>query len=298
MQYRCSDLGIDDISLRCSLFSSLVQPVLSYGCEIWGLENPTTWECMSSVHHLFMKRALHVRKSTPNDAIMCELGQTPLHLVWRKLLLRFVGRLVDLPGHRLVKKAFEQAQQSCTPWFQKMSNWLHDHSFQGLLSNGAFSFSNARDTLRDTWFSQVCQSASTKVQCFIDNMHFDSDKMAPYLLARPSPALFSLIKFRLGAHWLRVETDRWLASKPPRDRRICQHCHMQAVEDEQHFLFDCPLYKTIREQYAFLFGQDQGSIRLFLERNADQMSSFAQYIHLCFQARMSDESHLAPQPGL
>ena len=73
---------------------------------------------------------------------------------------------------------------------------------------------------------------------------------------------------------------------------------MQAVEDEQHFLFDCPLYKTIREQYAFLFGQDQGSIRLFLERNADQMSSFAQYIHLCFQARMSDESHLAPQPGL
>lgn len=50
---------------------------------------------------------------------------------------------------------------------------------------------------------------------------------------------------------------------------------MQAVEDEQHFLFDCPLYKTVREQYAFLFGHDQGSIRLVLERNDDQMSLFA-----------------------
>ena len=66
-----------------------------------------------------MKRALHVRKSTPNDAVMCELGQTPLHLFWRKLLLRFVGWLLDLPGHRLVKKAFEQAQQSFTPLVSK-----------------------------------------------------------------------------------------------------------------------------------------------------------------------------------
>ena len=155
MQYRCSDLGIDEISLRCSLFSSRVQPVLSYGCEIWGLEHANSWECMSSVHHVFLKRTSHVRKSTPTEAVMCELGQMPLHLFWRKLLLRFVGRVVDLPGNRLVKKAFMQAQQSCTPWFQKMSSWLHENSFQGLLSDGTFSFSTALTSLRDTWVSQV-----------------------------------------------------------------------------------------------------------------------------------------------
>ena len=272
MQYRCSDLGIDDIGLRCSLFSSLVQPVLSYGCEIWGLEHANSWECMSSVHHLFLKRTLHVRKSPPTEAVMCELDQMPLHLFWRKLLLRFVVRVVDLPGSRLVKKAFMQAQQSCTPWFQNMSSWLHDNGFQGLLSDGTFSFSTALTSLRDTWVSQVYQSTSTKVQYFIDTMHFDSDNMATYLQARPSPALFSLIKFRLGAHWLRGETDRGLLS--PRDKRICQHCHMQAVEDEQHFLFDCPLYTQIREQHEFLSGLDHGSIRLFLERNAAQMSVY------------------------
>ncbi len=38
-------------------------------------------------------------------------------------------------------------------------------------------------------------------------------------------------------HSLRVETDRWLRPKPPREQRVCRHCPMQAVEDEQHFLF-------------------------------------------------------------
>ena len=33
MQYWCPDLGIDDIGLSCSLFSPLVQPVLSMGVK-------------------------------------------------------------------------------------------------------------------------------------------------------------------------------------------------------------------------------------------------------------------------
>ncbi|KAA6424585.1 MAG: hypothetical protein FRX49_05794 [Trebouxia sp. A1-2] len=171
-------------------------------------------------------------------------------------------------------------------------------AIKGLLANGTFSVSHAMTTLRDKWFTKICQSDNTKVKCFIDNMFFDSDHMVPYLLSRPYPALFALIKFRLGSHWLRIETDRWLPVKPPKDQRICRHCDMNAVEDEQHFLFHCPLYNNIREQHTTLFGSEQGSIRLFLERSADQMSLVAHYFHLCFQARMSDESHLAPHPGL
>ena len=63
---------------------------------------------------MFMKRTLHVRKSTPSAVVMCELGQVPWHVFWHEMLLKYVGRLVDLPGERLVKKAFAQAQQSST----------------------------------------------------------------------------------------------------------------------------------------------------------------------------------------
>ena len=104
------------------------------------------------------------------------------------------------------------------------------------------------------------------------------------------------------SHTLRVETDRWLIPKPPREQPVCRHCTMQAIEDEQHFLFDCPIYSIIRgqHQYFSLFGPNyqQRNIRLFFEQNAHQLDFVAHHIHLCFQARMSDESHLAPHPRL
>lgn len=76
-------------------------------------------------------------------------------------------------------------------------------------------------------------------------------------------------------------------------------CHMHALEDEQHFLFDCSLFAAVREQHRFLFGHNQGSIRSLVERNADQMHSVARNAHLCFHAQvsvvmMSGESRLAP----
>ena len=73
---------------------------------------------------------------------------------------------------------------------------------------------------------------------------------------------------------------------------------MNAVENEQHFCFIALLIQASGQQHNALFGPHQGSIRLFLERNSDQMPLVAHYIHLCFQARMSNESHLAPQHGL
>ena len=301
MQYRCSDLGIHDIGMRCSLFSSLVQPVLSYGCEIWGLENPHTLSCMTSVHNMFMKRSLHVRRSTPDDIVLCELGQVPLNLFWQKMILNYVARLVELPNDRLVKKAFTHANAVKTRWFQLVFSWLHNHNFQSILAEGTFSVSSAVDILRDNWLSSVCQSSTRKVSFYVDNMFFDSDHMASYLGALPPSApLFALIKFRLGAHVLRIETDRWLVPTPPRESRICCHCAMQAVEDEQHFLFDCPFYSVIRGQHFSLFGSafHQRDIRLFFEANTDQLPLVARHIHLCFQARKSDESHLAPYPGL
>ena len=136
-------------------------------------------------------------------------------------------------------------------------------------------------------------------------MFFDYDRIAEYLTSlRPSAPLFALIKFRLGAHTLCVETDRWLIPKPPREQRVCRHCTMQAIEDEQHFLFDCPFYSIIRGQHFSLFGPNyqQRDIRLFFAQNALQLGFVAHHIHLCFQAGMSDESpslgceYLAPHP--
>ena len=110
---------------------------------------------------------------------------------------------------------------------------------------------------------------SFKGQLVHGQRFFDSNVMASYLCdIRPSASLFSLSKFRLGGHSLRVDTDRWLRPKPPREQCICRHRSMQAVEDEQHFLSDCPLHSIIRGQHFSLLGSNyqQRDIRLFLNR--------------------------------
>jgi hypothetical protein len=43
-------------------------------------------------------------------------------------------------------------------------------------------------------------------------------------------------QFRVGSHRLRVETDHQI----DRSDRICQLCHLQEVETEEHFIFSLP----------------------------------------------------------
>ena len=77
---------------------------------------------------------------------------------------------------------------------------------------------------------------------------------------------------------------------------------MQAIADEQHLYFDCPFDSTIRGQLLSLFGPNyqQRDIRLLSEQilNTYQLGLMAHHIHLCYQARMSNESYLAPHPRL
>jgi len=66
-----------------------------------------------------------------------------------------------------------------------------------------------------------------------------------------------LSRFRCGCHDLhdfQVDTRRWAGTE--RKDRLCQVCHsLQDVEDEQHFVFDCPAYSHIRNKHAKKFQQ-------------------------------------------
>ena len=82
---------------------------------------------------------------------------------------------------------------------------------------------------------------------------------------------------------------------------------MGPVEDEQHLLFDCPFYASIRGQHHCLFRNPfhQRDICLFFEANSGHVVLVALHVHLCFQARkrltQSNEPQLATYssyPGL
>ena len=53
-----------------------------------------------------------------------------------------------------------------------------------------------------------------------------------------------LASLRLSCHSLRIEVGRYVGTS--RLERICEHCTMDAIENEEHFMTICPFYSSNR----------------------------------------------------
>ena len=61
-----------------------------------------------------------------------------------------------------------------------------------------------------------------------------------------------ITKLRISAHSLEIETGRYNSKKNNKIRqkqqlRICKHCELEKIEDEEHVLLFCPKYEENRQ---------------------------------------------------
>ena len=56
----------------------------------------------------------------------------------------------------------------------------------------------------------------------------------------------SIVKIRTNSRELHSEIRHWSVPKTPWDKRVCHLCD---IEDEKHFLLDCPAYTHIRSHF-------------------------------------------------
>ncbi len=109
----------------------------------------------------------------------------------------------------------------------------------------------------------------------------------------------SLLRFRLGAHDLRVVTGRWSQDRNVRENRVarvCELCHTGITEDEFHMVFECPFYAPAREYFACLFSDgaanwenmassarpDGPDMARFMAQNVKLVAAF---VHVCWLLR-------------
>jgi hypothetical protein len=75
-------------------------------------------------------------------------------------------------------------------------------------------------------------------------------------------------KFRISAHQLRIETGHYERKKNQagkisileREERVCLYGNLSKVEDEPHFLLECPLYNHKRSKLLMRSGR---SVKFF-----------------------------------
>ena len=93
------------------------------------------------------------------------------------------------------------------------------------------------------WKHSLCNSQKLGFY----NVFKDSYTLSTYFdVTRKNANRKTLVKLRISNHKLNIETGRH--DNISRCNRICPVCGL-SVEDEIHFLFDCPKYSAIRDDF-------------------------------------------------
>ena len=84
------------IDCTLDMYEKSIMPIMLYGSEIWGFENP---DCLELNHLKFCKSILRLKNSTPNFMIYGELGRFPLSISIKVRMIKFWCKIVT--GKRL-----------------------------------------------------------------------------------------------------------------------------------------------------------------------------------------------------
>jgi hypothetical protein len=104
----------------------------------------------------------------------------------------------------------------------------------------------------------------------------------------------SMTRFRTSSHKLQIEIGSYTIPKTTINDRTCKKCNLNSVEDELHFLLNCPKYSHLRGELVSscfnknitnTFNIDSQFIWLLSNEDTDVCRSIAKYLNLCFLLR-------------
>lgn len=238
-----------------SLFDTYVSSVLLYACEIWSANKATAIE---KVHLDFCKRLLGVKVTTMKSAVYFEWGRYPLYVTRKIRVFKYWIKLLNTNNCILQNTySFLLHLSNVAPSFK--NNWvlfikdelckLGLHDIWLMQSN--LDCKNTYFLIKQRIFDIAKQEIMSQIQCsskcnvykyLIDNFCIQT------YLSKPIPSQYKkyLSKFRLSSHQLAIEVGRF--KKVEKCNRFCFKCR-NTIEDEFHFILQCPLYSYYRTKY-------------------------------------------------
>ena len=264
----CQQKHIHQPELKLKLFDALVRPVLSYACEVWApLGGKAALETLEQVHKKFLRGLLGVSKSTCLKMIYAEFGRLPLQHFWWQQCMKYIQRLQDMDGSRLCKLAYVAECRNGLGWWKGVDLRCTSLGIQPPLPGTEFSASNFIDIDQR---NAVDELMTPKADSRKEHMYFSfksAFQLEKYIMQAKNQHLRRILaSFRVGSHWLKVQTGRYTNTEY--SERICDSCG-HAVDDEIHTIFVCSAHDRLRVKYADLFSQIVGhDMQAFLMQDA------------------------------
>ena len=292
-----------DISNTIHLYTYVIRPILLYCCDFWGCLKLPKNNPIETFHTRFCKQLLGVRKQTSNDAALQELGLLPISIHATKIAMRNWERIQDEKANTLLVTSHHNAFEENLPWTSNVRNIF---ALNGLLEtytnkvDGSVDDSG-RETMSDILFTRMVDQYNQKSFGTINT----SNKLCVYRQLKTEPGRetylsevqFSkhrkaMTKLRTSSHSLEIERGRW-NDDSDREDRVCHFCKVNGenkVEDEAHFLIDCPQYKELRDKLLpprILnnpgLNSEQKLVKILSDK--DSLKSTAKFIYQAFEDR-------------
>ena len=281
------------------LFDTMIVPILLYGSEIWGLYETSCKESESyeKLHLKFIKEILGVHCKVTNDACRAELCRLPLRNIILQSSFKFLAH-IQSQRDSLAYKIYKGTGQS-NHWVKNVKKILNDigFSFIGHDEVKLKPYINAiKQRLTDQFLQMQNANIENSSKLHFFKKFFLMNKRPEYVDKLINKSDRSMIcKLRISAHPLAIEKGRY--SNVPRSERFCNACKREIVEDEEHFLLHCSIYREIRtklHEKLIAAGKninslsDYAKLKILLnDKSSIILKLSSSFISNCFEARKS-----------
>ena len=278
-------------SVYTILYKACVCSISEYGSEIFGYEE---FDCSFKLHLRAARAFLGLPKNVTSFGLVSELDWLLPENQTKLKMIRYFGRLLKTPDHRLMKKVYiwdkklNESQQLFS-WTNEIKSILYNcnlnHVYDAQLM---FPVKTIVKQLEESLYKMqlvrvenICRN-KPKLRTFVTFKHFSD---LPAHVFKPLSFLErkTISKIRLGILPIRLETARYFRPIVPEDQRYC-YCNTGEPESEYHVLFICGKYDNLRQlwlnkltippEFSTLPSQDKFKIVLNDPKNVKYTAQF------------------------
>lgn len=232
----------------------LVEPILFYGSGIWGTKQ---YGVINSVQNKACKLFLAVGKRTSNSAVRGDLGLITCFNKQKLSCIRLLCRLKRTDDDRLISTVSDWASRRRKGWHKQVTGFINSIECADLVNNTQISLKTAVQLIKDKL--TILDNDEFLSELYNDRNQPNGNKLRTYRLYKenvktehyiqrniPRSVRRTMTLFRSGALPLAIETGRYSRPQIPLNERLCKLCDHSTVENEIHFMMNCPLYSDIR----------------------------------------------------
>lgn len=278
------------IECQIDLFDQMILPVLTYGCEITGINNI---EQLEKIRLQYYKKILKLRQSTPGYMVLGETGKFSLESTIKKRMIKFWTTLVTGKTTKLsavlYRIVLEQYKTRDLPnsWLCTIKTILNETGFpyvwdRQIVSNPKLFEKLLAQTIEDQC-SQKLRSQTEDSHKRKQYMHIKEatpwDKKPDYLTKLDYRTAQPILRFRTQNHYLPVESGRH--HNVDYLERTCPFCP-GLLGDEYHYICECKQFDDERKAFLKKYYSTNPSMSKFLEllntANKKELTNLSQLI--------------------